>query len=93
MEQQSQYQYHYSVHGGQMAPMATHAFSSGRWWSKMSLRALSIVFNVAIVGFSAYYYTKWTVGALLMLGPPVSSPSRGASLAVCTTKLLFCVFL
>ncbi|KAM0285324.1 hypothetical protein ACHAQH_001513 [Verticillium albo-atrum] len=25
---------------------------------------------MAIVGFSVFYYTNWTIGALLMMGPP-----------------------
>lgn len=43
----------------------------GRWWTKLSLRLLSIICNIAILGFSAFYYNKWTIGALIMMGPPV----------------------
>ncbi|KAH6989120.1 hypothetical protein BKA56DRAFT_668304 [Ilyonectria sp. MPI-CAGE-AT-0026] len=36
----------------------------------MSLRLLSIIFSIAIIGVSAFYYANWTLGALIMMGPP-----------------------
>ncbi|KAH7022164.1 hypothetical protein EDB80DRAFT_805832 [Ilyonectria destructans] len=36
----------------------------------MSLRLLSIIFSIAIIGVSAFYYAHWTLGALIMMGPP-----------------------
>lgn len=50
---------------------AKHVPSAGMWWSRMSLRLLSIIFSIAIIGVSAFYYTNWTLGALIMMGPPV----------------------
>ncbi|KAF7552689.1 hypothetical protein G7046_g7338 [Stylonectria norvegica] len=44
---------------------------SGRWWSRLSIRMLSMIFCAVIIGFSALYYTVSTIGALVMMGPPV----------------------
>jgi hypothetical protein len=51
---------------------AGHTRSSGVWWTKISLRLLSILLSVTTIGISAFYATNWTIGALIMLGPPVS---------------------
>ncbi|KAF4979043.1 hypothetical protein FZEAL_4674 [Fusarium zealandicum] len=44
--------------------------STGKLWSRLSLRLLSIIFCIAAICFSAFYYSKWTIGALIMMGPP-----------------------
>ncbi|KAF3354074.1 hypothetical protein VDGD_06384 [Verticillium dahliae] len=44
--------------------------ATGYWWSRLSLRLLSAVFNIAAIGFSVFYLTNWTIGPLLMMGPP-----------------------
>lgn len=48
--------------------------SQGARWSRLSLRFLAIVCNSANIGFAAYYYTNWTIGLLIMMGPPVRAP-------------------
>jgi hypothetical protein len=74
MEHQ-QYQYHH----GEQAPIPVAL--SNRWWSKLGLRILSILLTAAAVGASVYYSQHWTIGALLMMGPPVGL-SQCLSLAI-----------
>ena len=42
----------------------------------MSLRLLGIVFDIAILALSGFYYKQWTLGPLIMLGPPVGQLRR-----------------
>ena len=51
-------------HGGRCQQTQTR-------WVRGTLRLLSVTFDAAVIGFSAYFYSKWTIGPLLMLGPPV----------------------
>lgn len=44
--------------------------SQGMRWSRFSLRVLSLVCGCASIGFSAFYYSNWTIGPLIMMGPP-----------------------
>ncbi|QPH01585.1 hypothetical protein C2857_005788 [Epichloe festucae Fl1] len=44
--------------------------SAGKWWSRLSLRLVSVIISVAVVGYSAFYYTRYTIGPLIMMGPP-----------------------
>lgn len=53
------------------AAKAAQASLAGKRWSRLSLRLLSIILNLAIIIFSVFYYTKWTLGPLIMMGPPV----------------------
>ncbi|KAM5354797.1 hypothetical protein ACJ41O_001443 [Fusarium nematophilum] len=69
MEQQRQYQY--PLHNG-LPVTASYGSSTGSWWAKMSFRLLSILSSIAIVGFSAFYFTNWTLGPLIMMGPPAA---------------------
>ncbi|KAK7428447.1 hypothetical protein QQZ08_005066 [Neonectria magnoliae] len=47
-----------------------NASSTGKLWSKSILRLLSTLFSSAIIGVSVFYYKHWTVGAIVMMGPP-----------------------
>lgn len=68
-------QQQFTLPDGQAVP-AKHVPSAGTWWSRMSLRLLSIIFSIAIIGVSAFYYAHWTLGALIMMGPPVRQLGR-----------------
>lgn len=68
-------QQHFTLPDGQAVP-AKHVPSAGMWWSRVSLRLLSIIFSIAIIGVSAFYYAHWTLGALIMMGPPVRQLGR-----------------
>lgn len=53
-------------------PHAQTGASTGKWWCRLSLRLVSVIISIAVVGYSAFYNTRYTVWPLIMMGPPVS---------------------
>ncbi|KAJ2969644.1 hypothetical protein NQ176_g8556 [Zarea fungicola] len=92
--QQQQYQQPGTYPLPQQWTLATTAMSlssqrlaPGIWWSRMSLRVLTVAFDVAVIALSAFYNQQWTIGPLIMLGPPVVV----SGLWCCVDVLLLCV--
>lgn len=73
----------YAYEGDTDTPKAGAA--TGRGWSPAwTFRILSIIANAVIVGISVYYSQNWTIGPLIMIGPPVHSPP---SVAFCIGEM------
>lgn len=70
VEMATNYQYDAADYGQQRVSVETP--SQGLRWSRLSLRVLSIICSGATLGFAAYYNSYWSLGPLIMNGPPVS---------------------
>ncbi|KAG6053762.1 hypothetical protein E4U17_004382 [Claviceps sp. LM77 group G4] len=86
-QHQNQHQHQHQQHTSptQQAPSSPTASYSTRW-SRLSLRLISITMNVALIALSAFYYSQWTLGPLIMMG----SPAIVALLWSCVDISCFC---
>lgn len=50
-----------------------HVSPKGTWFTKMVFRSLSIIFDLIIIGVTAYISTHFDVWAIVIIGPPVSN--------------------
>ncbi|KAG6117512.1 hypothetical protein E4U13_001001 [Claviceps humidiphila] len=74
-QHQNQHQYqHQHQHQQHASPtqqaLSSPTASSSMRWSRLSLRLISIAMNIALIALSAFYYYQWTLGPLIMMGPP-----------------------
>ncbi|KAG6237156.1 hypothetical protein E4U25_002998 [Claviceps purpurea] len=74
-QHQNQHQNHHQHQHQQHASPTQQALSSptassSMRWSRLSLRLISIAMNIALIALSAFYYYEWTLGPLIMMGPP-----------------------